>query len=125
MQEHLRYSDNDLNEFEALLLKKLEIAQNELESYKAMLNGKTAGSSRISSGGNHSLESGAESAQKEEINTLAARQKKYIISLENALIRIKNKTYGICFKSDKLIAKARLLAVPTTTQSIEEKLKQY
>ena len=68
MQEHLRYSDTDLDEFEVLLLKKLTIAKEELQSYKSMLNGKTAGGSRISSGGNYSLESGAESNQKEEIN---------------------------------------------------------
>ena len=125
MGEHLKYSETDLKEFEALILSKLEIAQNELASYRAMLNGKEAGSSRITTGSNYSLESGAESAQREEINALAARQKKYIVSLENALIRVKNKTYGVCFKSGKLISKARLLAVPTTTQSIEEKLKQY
>ena len=67
----------------------------------------------------------SESNQKEEIATLAGRQKKFIIGLNNALVRIKNGTYGVCFKSGKLISKARLLAVPTTTQSIEEKLKQY
>ena len=73
----------------------------------------------------HSLENGAESNQKEEIATLSGRQKKFIISLDNALLRIKNGTYGVCSKSGKLISKARLLEVPTTTQSIEEKLKKY
>ena len=80
MKEHLRYSDIDLVEFETLILQKLDAAKLELKSYKSMLNGSAPGSSKISSGGNYSLESGAESTQKEEINALAARQKKYITS---------------------------------------------
>ena len=88
MKEHLRYSDNELKEFETLILSKLKVAQNELTTYRGMLNGNEAGGSRITSGTHYSLESGAESSQREEINALAARQKKYITSLENALIRI-------------------------------------
>ncbi len=120
MSEKIRYSAEELKEFETLLVDKLEIAKKELEIYREMLSGN--GSTLKN---NASLESGAESSQREEVNALAARQKKYITSVENALIRIKNGTYGVCFKSGKLISKARLLAVPTTTQSIEEKMKQY
>ena len=115
----MRYSAEELKEFEILLLSKLEIARKELEIYRDMLTGN--GTRKA----NTSMENGAETSQREEVNALAARQKKYITSVENALIRIKTKTYGVCFKSGKLISKARLMAVPTTTQSIEEKMKQY
>jgi len=124
-QEKTHYSKDDLQEFEALILSKLEVARQELDSYKSMMIRKGDGGTSGTTGVYHSLENGAESNQKEEIATLAGRQKKFVISLENALLRIKNGTYGVCFKSGKLISKARLLAVPTTTQSIEEKLKQY
>ena len=119
MDDKIRYNVTELKDFETLLLDKLEIAKKELEIYREMLSGN--GSRR----NNTSMESGAESSQREEVNALAARQKKYISNVENALIRIKNGTYGVCFKSGKLISKARLMAVPTTTQSIEEKMKQY
>lgn len=124
-QENNRHSAEDLKEFETLIHKKLVIAREELETYKNMMVRKGDGGTSGTTGVYHSLENGAESNQKEEIATLAGRQRKFIISLENALLRIKNGTYGVCFKSGKLISKARLLAVPTTTQSIEEKMKQY
>ena len=124
-QENNRHSTEDLKEFEELILKKLEVARQELETYKNMMVRKGDGGTSGTTGVYHSLENGAESNQKEEIATLAGRQRKFVISLENALLRIKNGTYGVCFKSGKLISKARLLAVPTTTQSIDEKMKQY
>jgi RNA polymerase-binding transcription factor DksA len=124
-QEKTNHSKADLLEFENLILEKLKIAHQELDSYKDMMIRKGDGGTSGTTGVYHSLENGAESNQKEEIATLAGRQKKFILSLENALLRIKNGTYGVCFKSGKLISKARLLAVPTTTQCIEEKLKQY
>ena len=71
------------------------------------------------------LEDGSDTLAKEEAGQLAARQKKFIEQLENALIRIENKTYGICRVTGKLIPKERLRAVPHTTQSIEAKLSQY
>lgn len=123
--EKTRYSESELKEFEGILLEKLAAANKELETYKNMLIRKGDGGTSDTTGVYHSLENGAESNQKEEINALAARQKKFILSIENALLRIKNGTYGVCHKSGKLISKARLIAVPTTTQSIEEKLKQY
>jgi DnaK suppressor protein len=124
-QENTRHTPEDLKEFETLLLNKLVVAHKELDTYKNMMVRKGDGGTSGTTGVYHSLENGAESNQKEEIATLAGRQKKFIISLDNALLRIKNGTYGVCSKSGKLISKARLLAVPTTTQSIEEKLKQY
>ncbi len=119
-----RHSKEDLIEFETLLLSKLEVAQKELATYKNMMVRKGDGGTSGTTGVYHSLENGAESNQKEEIAVLAGRQKKFIMSIENALLRIKNGTYGVCYKSGNLISKARLLAVPTTTQSIAEKLKQ-
>jgi DnaK suppressor protein len=71
------------------------------------------------------LEDGSDSLAKEEAGQLASRQRKFIDQLENALVRIENKTYGICRVTGKLIPKERLRAVPHTTQSIEAKLNQY
>ena len=70
------------------------------------------------------LEDGAATLEKESINQLAARQKKFIIQLEDALVRIENKTYGICKVTGKLIQKERLMAVPHTTMSMEAKVNQ-
>ena len=125
MSEKLRYSEDELKEFEIILLDKLEIANTELELYRSIISGKTNNGTAGTTGASFSLDNAADTSSKEELNALAARQTKYIQSLENALVRIKNGRYGICFKSGKLISKARLLAVPTTTQSIEEKMKQY
>ena len=71
------------------------------------------------------LEDGSATLEKESINQLAARQKKFIEQLEAALVRIQNKTYGICRETGKLIQKERLRAVPHTTLSMEAKMKQY
>ena len=75
-------------------------------------------------GNNKLLEDGADTLEKESLNQLAARQQKFIIQLENAKARIKNRTYGICIDTGKLISKERLRAVPHTRHSIEAKLKQ-
>lgn len=123
-EEKTRYSDSELKEFEALINEKLENAHSELNYIKQSIT-KTGGSG---AGGTHSnvktLEDGADTAEKESLNQLAARQQKFITNLENALIRIKNGTYGICSQSGKLISKERLKAVPHTTMSIEAKLNQ-
>jgi RNA polymerase-binding transcription factor DksA len=71
------------------------------------------------------MEDGSESNAKEEAAQQAARQKKFIEQLDAALVRIENKTYGVCRVTGKLIPKERLRAVPHTTQSMEAKLKQY
>lgn len=118
-----RYSEEELREFEKLILEKLEKAREEYKILKDTLNRTNDEGTDATSGGNTKvLEDGAETAEKENLSQLAARQQKYITNLENALIRIKNGTYGICSVTGKLISKERLIAVPHTTQSIEAKM---
>jgi RNA polymerase-binding transcription factor DksA len=120
-----RYSEEELKEFEALIIKKLDKAKEEYRILKDTLNRNNDEGTDATSGGNTKvLEDGAETAEKENLSQLAARQQKYITNLENALVRIKNGTYGICSVTGKLISKERLIAVPHTTQSIEAKLMQ-
>ncbi len=118
-----RYSEGELKEFETLILGKLEKSRNEYKILKETLNRNNDEGTDATSGGNTKvLEDGAETAEKENLSQLAARQQKYITNLENALVRIKNGTYGICSVTGKLIPKDRLIAVPHTTQSIEAKM---
>jgi RNA polymerase-binding transcription factor DksA len=123
--DRTRYSDEELKEFETLILKKLDKAREEFRILKETLNRNNDAGTDATSGGNTKvLEDGAETAEKENLSQLAARQQKYIMNLENALVRIKNHTYGICTVTGKLIPKERLIAVPHTTQSIEAKMMQ-
>lgn len=118
-----RYNDEELREFEVLINGKLEKAREEFRILKETLNRNNDEGTDSTSGGNTKvLEDGAETAEKENMSQLAARQLKYITNLENALVRIKNGTYGICSVTGKLISKERLIAVPHTTQSIEAKM---
>ncbi len=120
-----RYSDEELKEFEKLIQEKLETAREEFRILKETLNrNNDAGTDSTSGGNTKVLEDGAETAEKENLSQLASRQLKYITNLENALVRIKNGTYGICTVTGKLIPKERLIAVPHTTQSIEAKMMQ-
>lgn len=120
-----RYTDEELKEFEDLINGKLEKAREEFKILKETLNRNNDEGTDSTSGGNTKvLEDGAETAEKENLSQLAARQQKYITNLENALVRIKNRTYGICSVTGKLIPKERLIAVPHTTQSIEAKMMQ-
>jgi len=120
-----RYSDDELKEFETLIMGKLEKSREEFRILKETLNrNNDAGTDSTSGGNTKVLEDGAETAEKENLSQLAARQLKYITNLENALVRIKNRTYGICTVTGKLIPKERLIAVPHTTQSIEAKMMQ-
>lgn len=120
-----RYNEQELNEFQVLINRKLEKAREEYKILKETLNRNNDEGTDATSGGNTKvLEDGAETAEKENLSQLAARQQKYITNLENALVRIKNGTYGICSVTGKLISKERLIAVPHTTQSIEAKLMQ-
>lgn len=122
-EDKTRYSDEELKEFETLILGKLEKAREEFRILKETLNRNNDAGTDATSGGNTKvLEDGAETAEKENLSQLAARQQKYITNLENALVRIKNRTYGICSVTGKLIPKERLIAVPHTTQSIEAKM---
>jgi len=123
--ERTKYSEEELVEFEALIKGKLLKAKDEYKILKETLNRNNDEGTDATSGGNTKvLEDGAETAEKENLSQLAARQQKYILNLENALVRIKNGTYGICSVTGKLIPKERLIAVPHTTQSIEAKMMQ-
>ena len=121
--DRTRYSDDELKEFEKLIIEKMEKAKGEYKILKDTLSRDNDAGTDATSGGNTKvLEDGAETAEKENLSQLAARQQKFITNLENALVRIKNGTYGICSVTGKLISKERLIAVPHTTQSIEAKM---
>jgi DnaK suppressor protein len=119
-----RYSESDLQEFKGLLLDKLRSAKEELNALATSLSSPNANGTDDTAGTYKTLEDGSATLEKEQINQLAARQKKFIEQLEAALVRIENKTYGICRETGKLIPKERLRAVPHTTLSMEAKLKQ-
>ncbi|MBT8194892.1 MAG: TraR/DksA family transcriptional regulator [Bacteroidia bacterium] len=119
-----RYSDGDLAEFKAVIEKKLNDARKELKELQSQMNHANEHGTDDTASTFKVMEDGSETLAKEEAGQLAGRQRKFITQLENALIRIENKTYGICRISGKLIRKERLLAVPHTTQSIESKLNQ-
>ena len=119
-----RYSDSELKEFKDLLLDKLRSAKEELNSLATSLSSPNANGTDDTAGTYKTLEDGSATLEKEQINQLAARQKKFIEQLEAALVRIENKTYGICRETGKLIPKERLRAVPHSTLTMEAKLKQ-
>ncbi|MBS1526872.1 MAG: TraR/DksA C4-type zinc finger protein [Bacteroidetes bacterium] len=123
--EKTRYSDAELQEFKELILEKLRVAKEELNALAASLSTPNANGTDDTAGTYKTLEDGSATLEKESINQLAARQKKFIEQLDAALVRIENKTYGICRETGKLIQKERLRAVPHTTLSMEAKLKQY
>jgi len=122
--EKTRYSESDLLEFKTLLLDKLRSAKEELNSLATSLSSPNANGTDDTAGTYKTLEDGSATLEKEQINQLAARQKKFIEQLEAALVRIENKTYGVCRETGRLIPKERLRAVPHTTLSMEAKLKQ-
>lgn len=112
-----RYSDIELKEFEDLIESKLNEAKTQLGFYINQLSASADNPDSKIKG----LDDGINSAENERITTLAARLNKHIQHLENAKLRIKNKVYGICRVSGKLISKERLRAVPHATLSIEAK----
>lgn len=119
-----RYSDTELKEFKTLILSKIDIAKEELDALTASLSHSNPNGTDDTGGAYHTLEDGAATLEKETIHQMAGRQKKFIEQLEAALMRIANKTYGICRATGKLIQKERLMAVPHTTMSMEAKLRQ-
>lgn len=123
--EKSRYSDKELKEFKDLIVAKIENAKSEFALLQQQLNNANENGTDDTGGTFKMLEDGSETLAKEEAAQLAARQRKFIEQLESALIRIENKSYGICRVTGKLIPKERLKAVPHTTQSIEAKLMQY
>lgn len=122
--EKTKYSEAELKEFEALINTKTEKAKNELNILKQSLNRSSEAGTADTTTTSKVLEDGAETIEKESLNQLAVRQQKFINNLDNALIRIKNGTYGICKVTGKLIPKERLMAVPHTMLSIEAKLEE-
>ncbi len=116
-----RYSDSELLEFKDLIAQKVESARKELKYLQEQINhSDETGTDELDHkfGG---LEDGASTQEKEYLNQMASRQIQYVNHLEKALIRIENKTYGICRETGKLISKERLRAVPHATLSIEAK----
>lgn len=121
MTEKTRYSDEELAEFKELILSKLAVAREEYETMMGTLMNTDNNGVDYTSPTYKALEEGANTQTKEELSMLAARQQKFIKGLEAALIRIENKTYGICRETGKLIPKERLRLVPHATLSIEAK----
>jgi RNA polymerase-binding transcription factor DksA len=120
-----RYNDDELLMFKKLIIGKIEAAKKELTNLQTFLNNSNEHGTDDTASSFKMLEDGSDTLAKEEAGQLAARQRKFIEQLENALVRIENKTYGICRVTGQLIPKERLMAVPHTTQSIEAKVQQY
>lgn len=118
-KEIVRYSDTDLAEFKELIEKKVGKAREELEFYQEQIKSAGEGENNF-----NNLEDGSITLERENMNQVASRLIKHIQHLENALIRIQNKTYGICRETGVLIPKDRLKAVPHATLSMEAKVKQ-
>lgn len=119
-----RYSDEELEEFRQIILEKLEKAREDLKMLTDAYTQANEHDTNDTSPTFKVLEEGYQVLSKEENSRLAARQQKFINSLENALIRIENKSYGICRVTGKLISKERLRSVPHATLSIDAKLNQ-
>jgi len=122
MQEKTRYSDEELEEFRQLVQEKLDAAQEYYEELRSAITNvndvsDTSPTFKV-------MEEGANTLSKEELGQLAQRQMKFIQHLQAALVRIANKTYGVCRETGKLIPKERLRAVPHATLSIEAKEKR-
>ncbi len=119
-----RYSDNELKEFKDLILKKLEEAKVDLDLLKGSLSHNDDHGTDDTGRSFNMMEDGSDTLSREEVAQLASRQEKFIANLQNALVRIENKTYGICRVTGKLIKKERLMLVPHATLSIEAKNAQ-
>ena len=123
-EEKNRYSEEEVREFEELIRGKLDSTMTELNYIKGTLSKKNDSGTDMTGGTSKALEDGADASERENLSQLAARLQKYATQLENALVRIKNGTYGVCVDSGKLIPKERLRVVPHTQQTIEAKLKR-
>ncbi len=121
MTERVRYSDAELEEFRQIILEKLEVAKRDYKMLKDSLTGQDGNDVDDTSPTYKVMEEGANTLNKEETTRLAARQLKFIQNLQAALVRIENKTYGVCRVTGKLIPADRLRAVPHATLSIEAK----
>ena len=124
MAEKTRYSDEELAEFKQIILDKLDQAKKDYELLKSAITQSESNDTQDTSPTFKVLEEGAATLSKEESGKLAQRQLKFIQHLQAALVRIENKTYGICRDTGKLISKERLRAVPHATLSIDAKQRQ-
>jgi RNA polymerase-binding transcription factor DksA len=123
-KEYRRYSDNDLQEFRKLIQEKLEQARQDMKVFVDAVSGSSGNDIADTSPSFKLLEEGQQTLFKEENGRLAARLEKYIKSLEAALIRIENKTYGVCRETEELIPKERLRSVPHATLSYNAKMNE-
>ena len=124
MADKNRYTDAELVEFKELIQHKLDKAREDYEILKSAITQSESNDTQDTSPTFKVLEEGAATLSKEEAGRLATRQAKFIQHLQGALVRIENKTYGICRETGKLISKERLRAVPHATLSMEAKSKQ-
>ena len=118
-----RYSDVELEKFKELIVLKIKSAEKDLQLLKDSYSNASSNGTDDTYSSFKSFEEGSETLSKESNTLLAARQQKFIRDLKNALVRIENKTYGICRETGKLISKKRLKLVPHATLSIEAKKK--
>jgi RNA polymerase-binding transcription factor DksA len=122
--EKTRYSDSELQEFRELIMKKLDVAREEFTTLQKNLRDGNENGTDSTNNNYLTLDDGADTFEKENTTQQAARLMKFIQNLEAAMVRIENKTYGVCKTTGKLIPKERLRAVPHTTQTIEAKLSK-
>lgn len=124
IENKVRYSDKDLEEFKAIIEEKIKKAKEDLALIRSAYKNDTNNGTDDTSPTFKAFEEGSETMSKEANVQLAIRQEKFIRDLKNALLRIENKTYGICRVTGKLIQKERLKLVPHATLSIEAKRRQ-
>lgn len=121
MEEKTRYSDEELQEFKAIILQKLKRAEDDYNQLMGTMMNKDNNGIDDTSPTYKVMEEGYATQSKEEMATMAARQQSFIKKLQAALVRIENKTYGVCRVTGKLIPKERLRAVPHATLSVDAK----
>ena len=124
MSEKTHYTDEELEEFKAIILEKMALAKREYDQIMDELTHRSGNGIDDTMPTYKVLEEGSSTQTKEELTNMAARQQKFIQGLQAALMRIENKTYGICRVTGKLIPKERLHAVPHATLTIEAKMAQ-
>ena len=124
MEEKTRYSDEELEEFRTIINEKLALAKRDYDQMMSVITNQDSNDVDDTSPTYKALEEGSSAQSKEEIMSMASRQKKFIDGLRAALVRIENKTYGVDRLTGKLIPKERLKAVPHATLSVESKMNQ-
>lgn len=123
--EKTRYSDSELQEFRVIIEKKIKESTEELNILLKALQSSNENGTDDTGSVYKTMEDGSSTLEKESISQMAARLKKFIQNLQAAMVRIENRTYGVCRVTGKLISKERLKAVPHTTQSMAAKVNQY